>query len=189
MNNLKNLNCMLLAAAILLACEDTPITPIVPGTNDKGTISRHFEAVLDLQRNSGFALDQLPNLLQQVSYQGQGTSNMMSNVTMQATHFEEFVTAFEDGNFMVQDGEFQLQGDEDGIFGSYRGHGSRSSTNFQLTLSFRISGGTGQFLMAKGDLKVTIIDPNGGPPKATGPWQAVITGDVKLMRQFAKGPI
>lgn len=176
MTILKKLSYLFLTTAFIFACEDTEVTPPPPPPCDNCPASQPFEAILDLQKISEFPIQYEPVILLDVSYQGTGTSNMGTRVSLEATHIQGIPD--KTGNFKIEKGEFLLR-DEDGdeMFGSHTGHGSQSFATFQFNWFFRIRGGTGKFSGAQGNMTMLVTNPNQGSGNSI---EAIITGNIRL---------
>lgn len=182
MKILKKMLKLVSIAAMIIACEDTKVEPIGTG-NQNPVISNaphYLEANLEVEKVSGFPIDQPPVNLS-VSYRGNGTSNLMSRVALEASHTEEFATVFEDGDFLVKDGQFVIRSEDgDQIFGTYNGYGSHTLTNFYVSWSLQIQGGTGSFIGARGSLSVRFTPSSRTTSSSQGPWHAEISGTIKV---------
>ncbi len=176
MTILKKMSCLFLTTAMFFACEDDgPIItgPVGPGGN---TTTQFFEGTLDLQKISGSPVQYEPVLMLNVRYQGSGTSNMMSHLSLEATHLEEIIPNGND--FNVVQGEFRLMEDAgEEIYGTYRGHGSSGLVSSQLNWTLQIEGGTGRFASAQGNLNLVVPDPD----YSGNFMQARISGNIGLV--------
>jgi len=172
MTILKSLGFFLLITTVFFACgEDDGF--VGPTNSGNQVTSESFEANITLQKLSGSPVAYEPILLLNVQYEGQGTSNLMSNITIESSHIEE---VFEDqSDFRIEQGQFELRSENgDMIYGSYQGHGLKNPSRAQLEWSLQIEGGTGRFSTASGTLLLSADDHN--PTDNT--MQAKISGKI-----------
>ncbi len=157
MEFVKKFAVMWVLPAFLLACNpDDEVAPIIPNTGS----SDHFEASLELSMISGSPVAYQPRLLVEVQYAGTGTSNQMSNITMEASHVEDLTEPT--GVYQISQGQFILrdpQGNEH--FGSYTGRGERNTIDSGQTWNLQIEGGSGTFESAWGSLTVFVSNRQG----------------------------
>jgi len=177
MTVLKKLSFLLLTPAIILACEDPLPEPLGPGSTiaDGNPSSQLFEATVDFSKISGSVHEFDPVISLKVQYDGNGSSNMMPLILLEANHVEE---AFPNHDrWDLRQGNFVITGDKDNsIYGSYSGFGFSNATANNLTWLLTIQGGTGRFTSAHGNLTAEVHESIG----TTGRNQAKITGVIYL---------
>ena len=96
-----------------------------------------------------------PKLVLDVSYEGNGESDVMPSFNIEASHQEEMSPRNE--NWTLENGQFRISNPQgDSIYGDYSGNWSEShpGTFGQWTLS--VQGGTGEFDSARGALYASI---------------------------------
>ena len=174
---LKKAAWLFLAGLVMFACDDDD--PIGGGDCKKPMEGIEFEADLELQRVSGSPVQYEPVLLLEVLYVGSGTSNIMQEVTLEASHAESPMTDREE--FRIGEGQFSLIGkDGNQIYGSYTGYGFQDQRTIEATWHFKIEGGDGEFNQARGNLTLKISEYNRIGLDSNEPLVAKVTGIIQL---------
>jgi len=173
MCSFKKLSSLLLASIVFFSCEDSiePM-PAGPGNPVNNTSKYSFEASGVFDLITRIPIEYNPSVILQVTYKGTGTSNMLSSVSIEASHVQPASST----STHLESGEFQISGDEGSIYGSYTGYNLESSSTNSASWSLTVQGGTGKFNSARGNLLVNVEKSN----LFSGESPFEITGEIVL---------
>lgn len=109
-------------------------------------------------------------------FRGSGTSNLLSDVTMESAHTEIY-RGFD--SFDIENGQITLIGEYgDRIYGIYSGSGSRTYGHAELNHTCTVQGGTGIFSKATGSLTIEVTRIKQAAPSLN--MSAIIYGIIYL---------
>ncbi len=144
---MKQIILLLLMAFGIFSCEQEDVDPrrLFNGNQQQ------FNASISLYNIGGGPISQADKNFMNLHFVGNGQSNLFSDFILESSHIQSY-----GGNssyHTIDQGEFLMKsksGEE--LFGVYNGFVFTQNGQLSISKSYRIQGGTGRYINAKGDL-------------------------------------